>query len=109
MKEIYRNFEGKIGVDNQYGYIISEEDNFYLVEFISAWQSNSKGNSVRIRKDVLSLSDFSNLEKIAELEMDILYGRADYGQVQYKGKWYSVPMIRKIQNDHQDGNWRKYV
>lgn len=33
--EVYRSFEGKIGVDKQSGYIIYEIADFYQVDFLS--------------------------------------------------------------------------
>lgn len=109
MKEVYRSFEGKLNLDNQSGYIIYELKDFYQIEFLSIEKISDDSGSIRLRKHIFSEEDFSNLEKITKLETYIESGCADYGQCQYKGKWYSVPVIRKIQFERHDGNWKKYV
>lgn len=107
-KEVYRSFSGKLGVDNQSGYIITETDNFYEVEFLNVWQDSS-GEKARIKKEYLPESDFPDSAKIGELIDDITNGRTDAGQIMYHGKWYGVDTIRKIQEARQSGNWRKYA
>lgn len=87
MREVYRSFEGKIGVDCRSGYIITELKDFYEVEFLSAY-NDVKDTRVRIRKELLPESDFSNLEKIVELQIAIDSGFGDYGQRFYDGKWH---------------------
>ena len=67
----------------------------------------SPDSSVRLRKNIFTPDDFGNEEYIVSL--DIEHGRADHGQYLYKGKWYSVSMIRAIQKAHHDGNWRRYA
>lgn len=109
MKEVYRSFEGKINLDNQFGYIIYDLGDFYQIEFVSIELADRNSSSVRIKKDILFPDDFKNLDRITELEMNIENGRANYGQYQYKGKWYGCDMIRKIQNKNRDGNWKKYI
>lgn len=42
MKEIYRSFEGKLGVDNQSGYIISELKETYQIENFTVWGKSQK-------------------------------------------------------------------
>lgn len=64
MQEIYRSFEGKLGVDNQSGYIISELKETYQIEWLSVW---GKTNKIRVRKDLLPVEDFGNASKISEL------------------------------------------
>lgn len=48
-KEVYSSFEGKLNVDCQNGYIITEIKDFYEVEFLSVWQ-DIPDKKVRIRK-----------------------------------------------------------
>lgn len=36
-KEVYRSFEGKLDAENQGGYVISELNDFYEVEFFNVW------------------------------------------------------------------------
>lgn len=107
-KEVYRSFEGKLGVDTQSGYIIAELKDFYEIEFLSVRQDSGDGK-IRIRKESLSESDFGDPEKITELLMDIENGRSDRGQCWYKGKWYGYDAICKIRQRHQSGNWRRFV
>lgn len=38
MQEIYRSFEGKLDVDCQEGYIISELKETYQIEYLSVWE-----------------------------------------------------------------------
>lgn len=108
MKEIYRSFEGKLNVGNQTGYIIYELNDFYQIEFLSVW-SDAKEDKVRIRKALLKEADFSNLEKIGDLQMDIENGCGDYGQCYFNEKWYGFETICKIQDKHDDNNWKRHV
>lgn len=108
MKEVYRSFEGKLGVSCPEGYIIYDLSEFYQVDFLTVYQG-APDSSVRLRKNVFTPDHFDNEEYILSLEMDIEHGRADHGQYLYKGKWYSVSMIRAIQKAHHDGNWRRYA
>lgn len=107
-KEVYRSFEGKLDVNNQTGYVIYELKDFYQIEFLSVW-SDAKEDKVRIRKDLLKESDFLNLEKIGDLQMDIENGCRDYGQCYFNEKWYGYETIRKIQDKHDDNNWKRHV
>lgn len=104
--EVYRSFDGKLDVENQAGYVITELKDFYEVEFLSVWGGHGR---VRIRKERLAVSDFGNLEKIDELREDIECGRADYGQCYYDGKWYGYEAICKIQTANQSNEWKPYV
>lgn len=47
MQEIYRSFEGKLGVDNQSGYIISELKETYQIENFTVW---GKSQKIRVKK-----------------------------------------------------------
>ena len=107
-KEVYRSFDKLLGVDNQTGYIIYELKDFYEVEFLSVW-SDAKESKVRIRKEFLQESDFSNLEKIGDLQMGIENGCGDYGQCYFNDKWYGYDTIRKIQIKHEDPSWKRHV
>lgn len=105
-KEVYRSFEGKLDAENQGGYVISELNDFYEVEFFNVWGKTSR---VRIKKAVISEKDFEDLDKIAELTMDIEHGRIDAGQCYWHGKWYGYDLIRNIQKKNQDYEWKRYV
>lgn len=107
MKEVYRSFEGKLDVDNQSGYIISELKDFYQVDFLSVWQG--RDSKVRIKKELLPECDFSDIDKITKLTDDIEYGRQDAGQCYYNGKWYGYDTICDIQNKNQTSNWKRYA
>jgi len=107
-KEVYRSFEGKLNVDVQKGYIITELDGFYEIEFLTVW-SDIGDSRIRIRKEFLSENDFANLEKITELMIDVEDGRADCGQCFYKGKWYGYDTICKIQETNKSYDWKNFV
>ncbi len=107
-KEVYRSFEGKLGVDNQSGYIITETDSFYEIEFLSVCQGHGN-HRIKIRKEYLPEKYFADLGKIGELEHYIINGQDDIGQVFYKNKWYGYDTINNIQRVHHDSNWRRYV
>ena len=47
MQEIYRSFEGKLGVDNQSGYIISELKETYQIENFTVW---GKSQKIRVKR-----------------------------------------------------------
>lgn len=106
MKEIYRTFE-TLNMENQTGYTISEAGDMYEINFCSIW--TSAGDKVRIKKEMLPESEFRNLKKIGEIQMSIENGCADYGQCWYKDKWWSYEKIKKIQEKHEDMNWKKHV
>ena len=108
MKEVYRSFEGKLGVDRQSGYIIEEGDGFYEINFLSVWNDQEDGK-VRISKEIKF--DFSDIEKISQIVMDIENGcyNSEKCQVLYNGKWYSGKSINKIQNAKKDHKWKRYV
>lgn len=108
MKEVYRSFEGKLDCENQSGYIIQKLNDFYEIEFLSVWM-DVNDSKVRIRKEFLSESDFGNLEKIGELQMDIENGCGDFGQCWYNGKWYGFDAICKIQEKNQSNEWKRFV
>lgn len=109
MKIVFESYEGKVNVEHQSKYIIRESENFYEIESFSVWNSGS--SYVRISKELLKESDFANIEKIGELELNIWKGCYDNEncQVSYKGKWYSGKTINKIQNANKDYDWEKYV
>lgn len=110
MKELYRSFEGKLDVDNQSGYIIydNKKTNTYEIQFINVTVSK-KSEKFRVSKNLLSQNEFSNLEKIQTLYVEVGNGVYENGQISYKNRWYSAKMIRDIQKDRQDQNWKKYV
>ena len=106
MQEIYRSFEGKLGVDNQSGYIISELKETYQIEWLSVW---GKTNKIRVRKDLLPVEDFRNASKISELFTDISHGCLKGCMYYYKNSWYSYDKILEIQKKNQSNNWQAYV
>ena len=110
--EVYRSFEGKLNYDNQTGYIIYDDGNWWTLENLSVWRDiNPIKTFYRIDKSVLSPAEFDNIEKIAKIEIDIDNGNFDSPnmQVNYHDKWYSCTTIRQIQNTYQDYEWRKYI
>lgn len=106
MQEIYRSFEGKLGVDNQSGYIISELKETYQIEWLTV---RGKTNKIRVRKDLLPVEDFGNEEKISELLTDISHGCLKGCMYYYKNSWYSYDKILDIQRKNQSNNWQAYV
>lgn len=108
MKEIYRSFEGKLNVNNQSGYTIEEGNDFYQISFLSI-QDDQKDDKIRISKEIKF--DFTDVDKIAEIALDIENGCYDSEkcQVLYNGKWYSGKTINKIQNANKDYRWKRYI
>ena len=108
MKEVYKSFEGSLGIENQSGYIIGETEKFYQIDFLNI-DMNVRKSSVQICKEFLPVEDFGNLEKITELVFDIENGRRNVGRCLYKNRWYGYDAICSIQEKHHDYNWKKYV
>ena len=108
MKEIYRSFEGKLNVNNQSGYIIEDGNDFYQISFLSI-QDDQKDDKIRVSKEIKF--DFTDVDKIAEIALDIENGCYDSEkcQVLYDGKWYSGKTINKIQNANKDYRWKRYI
>ncbi len=106
MQEIYRNFEGKLNVDCQDGYIILELKERYQIEWLSVWGKTQK---IRVKKDLLPVEDFGNEKKISELFMDIEHGCLEGCSYRYRGTWYSYEKILEIQRKNQSNNWQAYV
>lgn len=106
MQEIYRSFEWKLGVDNQSGYIISELKETYQIENFTVW---GKSQKIRVKKDLLSVDDFGNEERIAEFFVDVEHGCLKGCSYQYRGTWYSYDKILEIQRKNQSNNWQAYV
>lgn len=63
MKEIYKSWEGKLGVENQRGYYIEEGKKYYHITFISVWEKE-KDDKYKIKKEKLKKEDFSDIQKI---------------------------------------------
>lgn len=110
MKEIYRSFEGKLGVEQQEGYILYTVNNGDLIEYegLSVWE-DAKTERARIPVRYLPASDYDNLGKITELVGDCYYGNLPGGQIHIKGKWWSYDTICKIQQKHNDNAWMRYI
>lgn len=100
MQEIYRSFEGKLGVDNQSGYIISELKETYQIENFTVW---GKSQKIRVKKGLLPVEDFGN--EVVDIEHGCLEGCS----YQYRGTWYSYEKILEIQRKNQSNNWQAYV
>lgn len=108
--EIYRSFEGKLGVEQQRGYILYELADGELIEYesISVWEDEHTEHA-RIPSRFLPASEYSNINKIAELVADCYYGNLAGGQIFFRGKWWSYDTIRKIQQKNRDNCWHRYV
>ena len=109
MREMYCSFEGKLDLSNQSGYVIYEmENNMLQIEFLSV-DNNVKNEKIRIPSSILSIDDFSDDEKICNLCVDVSDGLISGAQYFYREKWWGSESINKIQNEHQDGNWKRYI
>ena len=106
MQEIYRSFEGKLSVDIQGGYIISELKEAYQIKYLTVW---GKSQQIRVRKDLLPVDDFGNEKKISELFVNVEDGCFKGCAYYYKGRWYNYDKILEIQKKNQDNNWQAYV
>lgn len=104
-KEVYRSFEGKLGVDNRVGYIVYEITNFYEIEILSVW---SDAEDICFRVPKKDLSDFADDKRIDKLLMGVEHG-SRAGQIYHNGKWYSQERINSIQKSRRDYDWKKYV
>lgn len=108
-KELYRSFEGKLGVENQEGYIIYDIGGGRLqIENYNVW-THGPQEPFRIPSKLLPPEDYDNEEKIVELCMDAWYGRRAGAEIYFRGRWYSDKAIEKIQQLHEDNVWQKYV
>lgn len=101
MKEIYRNFEGTLGVETPEGVIVYEVGKWCECECLSVYEYKA---DLRFRfprsMAPQSWEDWDLGETIDAVE----HGRID-GQVFVGGEWRTP---RKIMDKHQDYNWRKY-
>lgn len=104
MKEIYRSFEGVLGVENQAGYIVYDTGKFWEIHELSVHQIGAE--KFRISKNVQF--DWTDSAEVGRVEISVTSGAVD-GQAWYKGKWYSTETIHKIQADNQELEWRKCV
>lgn len=109
MKEIYCSSDNAVSVDNQTVYSIYEMDNEMLEIRSVCADPNTVNYPIRVSKDQLPKADFSNLCRIGELTANALDGALNNAQVFFKGKWYSMETINKIQAIHEDMNWKRYV
>lgn len=105
MNEIYRSFEGKLGSDKRYGYVVYDCGDKYELHFLSVYVDANE-SKIRIFKD--DLHDLADIERIGEIGLKIDDG-AMRGDTFYKNKWYSMELINKIQEDKKDYDWRKYI
>lgn len=110
MKELYRSFEGNLGVEQQEGYILYSINGGALIEYegLSVWQ-DSRTERARIPTEYLPPKQYSNAERIGDLIMDCWAGNFPSGQIYFRGKWWSGEKIRAIQSRKNDMQWQKYV
>ena len=109
MKEIYCSSENLVSVDNQTVYSIYEMENGMLeIRFVCA-DPNVINYPIRVSKDQLPKADFANLYRIGELTTNALDGALNNAQIFFKGKWYSMETINKIQAKNEDMYWQRYV
>lgn len=110
MNEIYRSFDGKLGVSCQSGYILYSLNNGDLIEYegLSVW-GDAKTERARIPARYLAPSEYSDFDKIAELVAECYYGTLPDGQIYISGKWWTYDAICKIQRQHHTNNWHCYI
>lgn len=107
MKEIYRTFEGKLDVQNQFGTILYVTGtNKIMAESLSAW-SDIKTSRYRFPESEKynRNSPEKIMEDLGEIEYDIENGRIE-GEVFYNNKWVCP---QKIMDAHKTYKWRQYV
>lgn len=104
MKEIYRSFEGTLGVENREGFIVYEVGEWCECECLSVYEYK-EDLRFRFPRSMApeSWEDWGFLG-LGEMIDAVECGRID-GQVLVGGKWRTP---RKIMDKHQDYNWRKY-
>lgn len=107
---VYKSFEGKLNIDNQSGYVITDAGKFWEINFLSV-DIDRPDVLIRIKKELLPESDFENIanEKYANLMHEINEGISDSGQTFFRGRWYGFDAIQKIQIANKSYNWRKFV
>ena len=109
MQEIYCSFDGKLDLDNQSGYVIYSLGNGLLqIEFLSI-NRDVKDEKYRLPDNLLRVSDLDNAEKLISLCLEVSNGNISGAQYFYKGKWWSPESIMKVQKEHCDNNWKKYI
>lgn len=101
MKEIYRSFEGTLGVENREGFIVYEAGKWYECECLSVYEYKE---DFRFRFPRSMAPESWDSFDLGEMIDAVECGRID-GRVFVEGKWRTP---RKIMDKHQDYNWRKY-
>lgn len=101
-EEIYRSFSGKLGVENQEGYIIYSVDEWLEYKTLSVRQ-NTITVRIRFRPSDAPI-DWSDMCALGEIIEAVDCGRIP-GQVWYRGAWRTP---RKLIEQYQDYNWKKY-
>ncbi len=104
--EIYRSFDGILELGES-GYRVVELNDYYEVNETDT-RANIPDENFRVSKEYATDIDWSDLAKIGELRTGVKDGKIP-GQYMAKGKWYSTELIHKIQNDHKDYIWWKYI
>lgn len=105
MKELYRNFE-KLGVEKQWGYIVYDNGDNFLIEYVSVYEEEAK---MLLPKRFLTDDEFSEEAIINQFWIMVSHGEIMDAQVFYDGKWYSGEDIWRIQQENGDYRWRRYV
>lgn len=86
MKELYRNFE-KLGIERQWGYIIYDDGDNFLIEYVSVYDEEEA--KILLPKRFLLDGEFSEEATINQFWIMVNHGDIMDAKVFYKGKWYS--------------------
>lgn len=105
MKEIYRSFEGRLNVEQRWGYIVYDCGDVYEVDALYV-DVNDGDWKVRIYKE--DFPDLTDFQKICEIAGEIKDG-LKRGAVFYRNKWYNQELINKIQDKTGNPFWKRYV
>lgn len=106
MKELYRNFE-KLGIERQWGYIIYDDGDNFLIEYVSVYDEEEA--KILLPKRFLLDGEFSEEATINQFWIMVNHGDIMDAKVFYKGKWYSGEDIWRIQQENRNYRWKRYV
>lgn len=108
-KEIWRSFEGKLGVENQYGWIVYETEKYYDIESLSVW-NDTQTRHTRIAKEEINEEIYKDMIKLTDAEEMVRNGIMEGQYYSTKtNKWYKTETIKKIQEKNNDKEWQKYI
>lgn len=108
-KEIWRSFEGKLGTENQYGWIVYDIGEYLEIESLSAW-NDTQTRRTRISKEEINEEIYKDMIKLTDAEEMVRNGIMEGQYYSTKtNKWYKTETIRKIQEKNNDKNWQKYI